>query len=113
MKITTTKALFFAVAISAAPSAVLAKDAAKDPAAQSSSRTVATTASDAAVTARVKTALLKDPEISGLKIDVDTKNGVVTLKGKVASDAQGIKALQVASTIEGVAKVVNQLEVAS
>lgn len=112
MKITTIKALFFAFAVAAAPSAVLAKDAAKSPATESS-RTVATTASDAAITARVKTALLNDPDIAGLKIDVDTRNSVVTLKGTVATDALGIKALQLASTTEGVAKVVNKLEVGS
>src|SRR5262245_44334760 len=36
---------------------------------------------DAALTAKVKTKFLADTSISGLKIDVDTKNDVVTLSG--------------------------------
>jgi hyperosmotically inducible protein len=41
---------------------------------------------DAAITATVKTALLADPLSSGLKIDVDTANTVVTMTGTVSSD---------------------------
>src|SRR5687767_11784705 len=42
---------------------------------------VADATADAAVTAAVKTKFLADTSISGLKIDVDTKNNVVTLTG--------------------------------
>src|SRR5207248_8429902 len=37
--------------------------------------------SDTAITASIKTDFLKDPDLSVLKIDVDTKAGVVTLNG--------------------------------
>ena len=40
---------------------------------------------DSTITAKVKTALIADPDVKGLKIDVDTKNGVVTLKGPPTS----------------------------
>ena len=38
-------------------------------------------ADDAAITAQVAAGLAKDPELSALKINVDTKGGVVTLSG--------------------------------
>ncbi len=38
---------------------------------------------DAAITTAVKTKFLADTHVSGLKIDVDTMNGVVTLTGNV------------------------------
>src|SRR5215203_7021399 len=44
-------------------------------------KTVGETIDDATITTRVKTALLNDPAVGGLKIDVDTFKGVVTLSG--------------------------------
>src|SRR4029453_10151324 len=38
---------------------------------------------DAALTGKVKTALAAEPTVSALKIDVDTKDNVVTLTGTV------------------------------
>lgn len=68
-------------------------------------------ASDAMINARVKTALLKDKRVDGLPIDVDTKNGVVTLKGEV-DDANKIDhAAKLAAAVEGVASVSNKLVV--
>src|SRR6185436_382637 len=43
---------------------------------------------DASITAAVKTKLLGDPKVGGLKIDVDTKDNVVTLTGIVKSAAE-------------------------
>src|SRR6478672_9268945 len=40
---------------------------------------------DAAITSDVKARLLADADVSGLRIDVDTSNGVVTLSGTVAN----------------------------
>ena len=40
---------------------------------------------DAAITARVKTVLLNDPQVGALKIDVTTAGGVVTMSGAVKS----------------------------
>ena len=44
-------------------------------------------AADAATTAAVKTKLLGDTKTPGLNIDVDTKDNVVTLTGKVKNAA--------------------------
>lgn len=60
---------------------------------------------DAWITTKVKSDLLATPDVSGLAIDVDTKNGVVMLKGEVASKAQADKAVAVAKKIDGVKKV--------
>lgn len=64
---------------------------------------------DAAITAKVKTALLADPEIAGLKINVDTEKGKVTLKGEVKTLALWRKAESLARGVEGVQAVNNQL----
>ncbi len=66
---------------------------------------------DAAITTDVKTKFLADSRISGLKIDVDTKNGVVTLHGTVPSRAEVDRAMMVARDSAGVKSVVNSLRV--
>lgn len=68
---------------------------------------------DAAVTAAVKTKFLADTTIAGLKINVDTKDNVVTLSGTVASAAEKRRAVEVARGTEGVKKVVDHLKVGS
>lgn len=66
---------------------------------------------DPAITARVKTALLADEEVKGLRIDVDTDDGRVTLKGTVTTDAQAKRAVEVARGVDGVREIVNRLSV--
>ena len=66
---------------------------------------------DAALTTKVKTKFLADNDISGLKIDVDSKNGVVTLTGTVPTAAEKNLALKVAKSTEGVKSVVDRLKV--
>ena len=60
---------------------------------------------DAGITMRVKSRLLDDPIVKGLKIDVDTRNGVVFLTGSVTSDAEKKQAIELARTTEGVKDV--------
>ena len=67
--------------------------------------------SDAAITASVKTDLLKDPDLSVLKIDVDTKGGVVTLNGLAADEPARQRAEKMASAVKGVKEVRNFLVV--
>jgi osmotically-inducible protein OsmY len=67
---------------------------------------------DAAITTAVKTKLLGDGKTPGLKIDVDTDNGIVTLHGDVATAAQRTEALRLARTTKGVKRVVDKLTVA-
>lgn len=64
---------------------------------------------DAAITAAVKTKLLGDTAVRGLKIDVDTKDNVVTLTGNVRSAAEKAEALRLARTTTGVKSVVDKL----
>ncbi len=61
----------------------------------------------------VKTKFLADSSIAGLKIDVDTKDNVVTLSGTVASAAEKRRAVEVARATEGVKSVVDRLKVGS
>ena len=66
---------------------------------------------DAAITSEVKTKFLADSDVSGLKIDVDTSNGVVTLNGTVKSKAEMDKAMAIARDSKGVKRVVSHLKV--
>lgn len=74
-----------------------------------SQRSTGAVVDDALITSKVKAALLKDPDISGFKINVDTAKGVVKLKGEVKTLALRRKAESIATGIEGVRKVDNQL----
>jgi osmotically-inducible protein OsmY len=65
--------------------------------------------SDTAITASIKADFLKDPDLSVLKIDVDTKDGVVTLNGLAANDAARTRAGHIAQGIKGVREVRNYL----
>ncbi len=66
---------------------------------------------DAAITAKVKTALVSDDLVKARDIDVDTIDGIVTLSGIVASSAEKRQAETVARGCDGVRSVRNQLEV--
>ena len=66
---------------------------------------------DAAITAKVKTALIGEPDLEALKIDVDTADGVVTLTGTVDSRTKVTRAVQVAQAVQGVRSVDNRLTV--
>lgn len=66
---------------------------------------------DAGITAKVKTALIAEPGLSGLAIDVDTSGNVVSLHGSVASDAARANAERVARAVGGVKDVKNNLTV--
>lgn len=66
---------------------------------------------DTAITAKVKTALLADSDIKGLDVNVDTSQGVVTLKGEVSNQTQIDRAGKIAGEVEGVKSVVNNLSI--
>lgn len=61
--------------------------------------------SDSWITTKVKADLLVTEETKGLDINVTTTNGVVTLSGKLDSQAQVDKAVAVARSIKGVKSV--------
>ncbi|MBT2300641.1 BON domain-containing protein [Variovorax paradoxus] len=89
-------------------SAAGAKEAAKDAGAA-----VATSVDDASITAAVSAGLAKDPDLSAIKIDVDTKGGTVMLKGPAPNAAAKSRAEEIAKNVKGVNSVDNQLEVKS
>jgi hyperosmotically inducible periplasmic protein len=95
-----------ALALGAAPLVVSADDTAKSP-----DRPAGVVIDDAMITAKVKSSLLADSGTKGLKIDVDTKSGVVQLKGNVASDTERTLAQNLAAKVEGVKSVDNKLAV--
>ncbi len=74
-------------------------------------KTVGETIDDATITTRVKTALLNDPSVAGMKIDVDTHKGLVTLSGQVKSKQEEDQAIALARKIDGVTDVRSTLQV--
>lgn len=66
---------------------------------------------DTAITASIKTDFLKDPDLSVLKIDVDTRGGVVTLNGLAGDEDARVRAEKMAGAIKGVKEVRNFLVV--
>jgi hyperosmotically inducible protein len=66
---------------------------------------------DAAITARVKTALIGETRLQALQIDVDTDNGIVTLSGEVDTPQNLDRVVQIAQTVDGVKTVENRLNV--
>jgi hyperosmotically inducible protein len=83
---------------------------ARDRAGDAADRTQAVV-TDAAITSAVKTKLLADTAVSGLKIDVDTSAGVVTLSGTANTRAESDRAAALARETNGVTRVVNNLRV--
>jgi hyperosmotically inducible protein len=72
---------------------------------------VGDTANDATITASIKTKLLADDDVSGLKIDVDTTGGVVTLTGNVKTAAEKAEAIRIARETDGVKSVEDRLKI--
>ncbi|MFZ6748334.1 BON domain-containing protein [Undibacterium sp. Ren11W] len=66
---------------------------------------------DSVITAKVKGALIVDPEVAAMKINVVTKRGVVVLTGDVPDNNKGDYLIKLVATIEGVKVVQNQLHV--
>lgn len=68
---------------------------------------------DAAITVAVNAGLATDSELSALKINVDTKDGKVLLKGTAPSSTSKDRASDIARGAKGVTSVENQLTVTS
>ena len=69
------------------------------------------TMKDAAITTSVNAALARDDSLSALKIDVDTADGRVLLRGDAPSAEARERATQLAQAVDGVASVDNQLTI--
>ena len=66
-------------------------------------------AEEAAITAKVKADLVKDPELSALAINVDTTGSVVTLNGTAPNATAASRAQKIAIATQGVTEVRNNL----
>ncbi len=67
--------------------------------------------SDATITTSINAELAKDKALSALKINVDTKDGRVALKGTAPDSSSKERATTLAAAVTGVASVDNQLTV--
>lgn len=68
---------------------------------------------DAGITAQVSAGLAKDPDLSAVKINVDTVNGRVTLNGPAPSNEARDRAATIAKGVSGVSSVNNKLVVSA
>lgn len=68
-------------------------------------------ANDSLITAKVKTALLREPALNSLDVSVETYRGEVLLSGFVKDETQRKKAVMAAETIAGVTGVKDGLVV--
>lgn len=80
---------------------------------ESAAEETAEETADFKISATIKAKLAKDPDASAINIDVDTTDGVVTLSGKVPSQSQADKAIQIAKSVQGVKKVASTLLIES
>lgn len=65
-----------------------------------------------AITAKIKAKMALDDRVKAAKIDVDTAGSVVTLSGRVGSEAERARAVQLARDTDGVTSVVDELTIA-
>lgn len=72
---------------------------------------VAEKMSDATITTEVNAGLARDTDLSALKINVDTRDGKVTLSGPAPSVAARERATTIARAVKGVSAVDNRLVV--
>lgn len=80
-------------------------------AARTAGTAISETATDATITAKVKTALLADDQVKGLQIDVDTSDQVATLTGTAQDPGVRQRAEQLALQVDGVKSVRNNISV--
>jgi osmotically-inducible protein OsmY len=76
---------------------------------EAASKALNETASDLTITTKVKAALAADDQLSALRIEVATAQGVVSLSGPAPSDDAAERASALARSVDGVIAVQNQL----
>ncbi|MEJ2670492.1 MAG: BON domain-containing protein [Gammaproteobacteria bacterium] len=74
-------------------------------------RTVGEIVDDAGITTAVKTRLFKDPQVSAIDINVDTRNGVVILYGTVSSRAKETRIIELTKQVKGVKKIISRISI--
>jgi Predicted periplasmic or secreted lipoprotein len=70
------------------------------------------TKKDIKITAKIRKAVVRDKSLSidAHNVKIITRNGVVTLRGPVESEAESMKLQKIAKKMRGVVRVDNQLE---
>lgn len=76
---------------------------------QDASASASALARDAAITAKVSSEFAKDPDLSAIRIDVDTQAGAVRLTGPAPTQTAKDRATALAQGVEGVLSVRNEL----
>jgi osmotically-inducible protein OsmY len=66
---------------------------------------------DMALAANVKSALEADDSLRSFNIGIETRGGIVTLRGRVSSQDAIVKAGQIARSVKGARSVENNLSV--
>lgn len=64
---------------------------------------------DKTISTRVKARMAEDPQVSAMRIQVETLNGTVQLSGFAASDAERSKAAEIARSVPDVKDVRNNI----
>jgi osmotically-inducible protein OsmY len=67
--------------------------------------------SDAGLTAKVKGRLLAAPDVHAMNVNVDSRDGRVTLSGRVSSASEKADILKIAARTEGVKDVVDEIQI--
>ena len=75
-------------------------------------RTVGQVIDDTVITTEIKAKLAADKLSNLTKVDVKTQNGIVTMNGVVDDAERRMRAAQIASSVDGVKGIVNNLHVA-
>jgi len=91
--------------------AALALVAALSAGCASASRSGRPATDDSGISTRVRTVLLNDPQVAAGNINVTASNGVVTLSGRVRSEAERDRAVALARQTSGVSDVRSELAV--
>lgn len=66
---------------------------------------------DASLLAKIKSTMLRSPEVEGLDVNVDVKDGVVTLSGSADTQTERANAEKIAKSADGVKRVDNRITV--
>ena len=76
-------------------------------------RSLGVITSDAGITSSINRKYLQDDMVSAIDINVDTHQGVVTLKGAVDNPEAARRAYDLAYSVEGVTQVISKLTIRS
>jgi hyperosmotically inducible periplasmic protein len=105
--------LLFATAAFAMPQGVKEKTKDAGQAVKDTAKKTGNAISDSWITLKVHSQFVPEDTLEGRDIDVDTKNGVVTLNGTVPTEAGRARAMAIAKATDGVTNVTDNLRIAA